>query len=687
MAEKYAGKFHVIKEDAKEKWGTFKEKGLNDSVKENVQVVKDKVITRINHGTGGDYDHLYRKKSRYELTKISAAVMGIEFSYAAETAFVSPTLLKIGVAHEHMTLIWCLSPMVGFFLTPVLGSLSDRCRSQLGRRRPFIILLSLGVVLGLILVPNGKFLGKLLGDKYPLEDALKHQAFSDPENEKLDYDDILDNMDNTTLSNQNNTPPDISYTHHPWGIFFTILGTVLLDFDADACQSPSRAYLLDVTVADDHAIGLSTFTIMAGLGGSMGYAMGAIDWGVISVLLGGHVRAVFLVVLVIFIICVFVTLTSFQEIPLDILTTPIPKNRSGSLGTGKYSELPTKEEDYVPTYGSTQTGHVASNPFVQSESRPSFVAGDEKSQYSANLTVTGPERRLEDKEYLQVQLKETSFSHASPVPLDSEEELTAATKASLKQYLWSIIYMPSSLKVLCLTNLFCWMSLVCYSLYFTDFVGEAVFGGDPGAAYGSEKRRLYDEGVQFGCWGMSIYSLSCSLYSFIIVKLVRTFRAKPVYVGGQLVYSIGMVAMAMTKSRWGVLVFSCSAGVMYSTLFTMPYLLVAHYHETDTFQCEDSWFLRQIRKMLSTIKEDRDPEQAVKVKTKEAEANVQANQVRGIGTDVAIVSCMVFLAQFILSLTMGSLISRTSTVAVVVAASVLSFCGAISANFVTYLDL
>ena len=45
------------------------------------------------------------------------------------------------------------------------------------------------------------------------------------------------------------------------------------------------------------------------------------------------------------------------------------------------------------------------------------------------------------------------------------------------------------------------MSLVCYSLYFTDFVGEAVFEGDPTAAPGSEKRRLYDQGVQFGCWG------------------------------------------------------------------------------------------------------------------------------------------------------------------------------------------
>ena len=79
-------------------------------------------------------------------------------------------------------------------------------------------------------------------------------------------------------------------------------------------------------------------------------------------------------------------------------------------------------------------------------------------------------------------------------------------------------------------------------------------------------------------------------------------------------------------------------------------------------------------------------------------------QVRGIGTDVAIVSAMVFLAQFILSSLMGTIVQcigqtklnkdilklfffSGSTVAVVICASVLSFCGAISANFVTYMDL
>lgn len=36
--------------------------------------------------------------------------------------------------------------------------------------------------------------------------------------------------------------------------------------------------------------------------------------------------------------------------------------------------------------------------------------------------------------------------------------------------------------------------------------------------------------------------------------------------------------MALTKAPASVIIFSWCAGVMYSTLFTMPYLLIAHYH-------------------------------------------------------------------------------------------------------------
>lgn len=148
--------------------------------------------------------------------------MGIEFSYAAETAFVSPLLLKIGVRHQKMTLVWALSPLVGFFLCPFMGSLSDRCRSKMGRRRPFIILLSIGVLLGLLLVPNGEYLGYKFGDT---DDTV-----------------ISVNSTNTTVGDLGGIG-DFSEDsvvvpgNKAWAIFLTIIGTVLLDFDADVSNN------------------------------------------------------------------------------------------------------------------------------------------------------------------------------------------------------------------------------------------------------------------------------------------------------------------------------------------------------------------------------------------------------------------------------------------------------------------
>ncbi|XP_058445608.1 proton-associated sugar transporter A-like [Malaya genurostris] len=580
-----------------------------------------------------DFSHIYRKKTRLELIRVSAAVMGIEFSYAAETAFVSPTLLKIGVQHRHMTLVWCLSPLVGFFLTPVLGSLSDRCKSNFGRRRPFIWFLSLGVLLGLLLVPNGEDLGYAFGDMehtvnqtlQTIQNVLPHRSTA----QATVY-------QSTINSAGTNTQPS-----HPWGIFFTILGTVLLDFDADACQSPSRAYLLDVTIPEDHARGLSTFTVMAGLGGFMGYSLGGINWDatVLGKAFGGHVRAVFSLITIIFIVCVGCTITSFSEIPLDLLEE---ENEKQNLLHLKKS---SREEDSLDNTETMNYGSV----------------GEKRDDLNLNNTKLSTNISL-NQDYVSLpgeNCAETSFTNiGTALDNGTNNEEAKDDTITLETYLRSIVFMPHSLRMVCLTNLFCWMAHVCYSLYFTDFVGESVFIGNPKALEGSEEYLRYEAGVRFGCWGMAMYSLSCACYSLIIEKLIKRFKARKVYVGGLLFYCAGMTLMSLTKHRVGVIIFSWTAGVMYSTLFTMPYLLVAHYHSEGIFT-------------VNTSEDDK-----------------QAKCVRGLGTDIAIVSSMVFLAQFILSICMGSIVSWSgTTTAVCSVAAFLSFCGAISATQVIYLDL
>ena len=57
-----------------------------------------------------------------------------------------------------------------------------------------------------------------------------------------------------------------------------------------------------------------------------------------------------------------------------------------------------------------------------------------------------------------------------------------------------VIHLPKCLQRLCVFQFFAWTSLMGYSLFFTDFVGEGVFDGDPSVEAGLEKNDLYDEG-------------------------------------------------------------------------------------------------------------------------------------------------------------------------------------------------
>lgn len=384
----------------------------------------------------------FSPKSRFDLIRLSAIVMAIEFAYAAETAFVSPILLEIGIDHSKMTMIWGISPFVAFFVSPLMGSISDKCRSPLGRRRPFILALSVGIILGLLFVPYGKMLGIMLGD-YGDQEAMQ--------------------IANDTRIGVHHIPlhPEGSvYDSYKWAVMFTIIGTILLDFDCDNCLTPARAYLLDVSLPENHAKALSTSTMMAGAGGCFGYLLGGVNWEAtfIGNFFGGNIKTVFAIVTIIFLIGLLITVTSFREIPLPLMEKDELLRPITQIAINKAKDRVLREG----TQGRT------TEPVVLTLSDMNA-----KNKTNAENSEAGPSLEIEN---------------------DEEHDVTFA------QYLKSIVNMPNSLLLLCLTNFFSWMSHCCYCLYFTDFVGEAVFQGDPQGVHGSPEHQLYEDGVRFGCY-------------------------------------------------------------------------------------------------------------------------------------------------------------------------------------------
>ncbi|KAL4229126.1 hypothetical protein ACF0H5_012164 [Mactra antiquata] len=484
-----------------------------------------------------DFSHVATRKSRAQLIRLSAAVCGIELCYAAETAFVSPILLKLGVPVAFMTLVWCVSPFLGFFLVPIMGSLSDRCPLKLGRRRPFIVLFAVGIIIGLVLVPNGESLGVLAGDSEPEYVRQNIEQFNGTVTEirKINSTNSLVFYENGTsvILRSNFSPSWPSAVmklpkRHVIGILLTVLGVAMLDFNCDACQSPCRTYLLDISVPEDHSRGLTSFTVMAGLGGSFGYLMGGIDWESTSfgTALGGHVRVVFTGVLFMFLVFVILTLTSFKEIPLNELGAPSEamQKKSKTVKKAKYRKFVNESSD-------EESSHSDRN--CVTENTVTYGTLDERKSVSS-MNECEPARGKQNDDWVTDQSDRHSINKdSSSEKIDAKkrpilqktlsEYQELSEEVTLKTYLRSIIKLPRSMLILCLTNLFCWMSLVCYSLYFTDFVGQSVYGGNPKAPPGSPEHALYDDGVRLGSFGMSLYSLSCALYSLMVEYLVERF--------------------------------------------------------------------------------------------------------------------------------------------------------------------
>ncbi|XP_014003455.1 solute carrier family 45 member 3 [Salmo salar] len=210
-------------------------------------------------------------RSQCRLVLLNSLTCGLEICVAAGITYVPPLLLEAGVEEQYMTMVLGIGPVLGLIFIPVIGSASDHCNSSYGRRRPFIWLLSLGVLLALLIIPHA----------------------------------------------------DLLAAYFTWGgrtleVAFLILGVGLLDFCGQVCFTPLEALLSDLyRDEEDCNQAFAMFSFMVSLGGCVGYLLPALDWsrGLLSVYLGGQAECLFFMLILIFVTSVLITMKVSEEPP------------------------------------------------------------------------------------------------------------------------------------------------------------------------------------------------------------------------------------------------------------------------------------------------------------------------------------------------------------------------------------
>jgi maltose/moltooligosaccharide transporter len=98
---------------------------------------------------------LYTKPrlSLRQICEMNLGFFGLQFSFGLQQSNVSAIYSYLGADEASMPLLWLAGPVTGLLVQPLIGAMSDRTHSRLGRRTPYFLIGALICSFGLLAMP------------------------------------------------------------------------------------------------------------------------------------------------------------------------------------------------------------------------------------------------------------------------------------------------------------------------------------------------------------------------------------------------------------------------------------------------------------------------------------------------------------------------------------------------------
>jgi len=92
--------------------------------------------------------------SFWQIWNMCFGFLGIQFGFALQNANVSRIFQTLGASMDEIPILWIAAPLTGLIVQPIVGYLSDRTWTGLGRRRPYFLVGAVLATLALFAMPN-----------------------------------------------------------------------------------------------------------------------------------------------------------------------------------------------------------------------------------------------------------------------------------------------------------------------------------------------------------------------------------------------------------------------------------------------------------------------------------------------------------------------------------------------------
>ncbi|XP_069467021.1 proton-associated sugar transporter A isoform X4 [Ambystoma mexicanum] len=541
-----------------------------------------------------DLAELHPRRSFLELVFNGCVLFGIEFSYAMETAYVTPVLLQMGLPDQLYGMVWFISPILGlgggfgYIVGGINWDGTSFGRAVGGQLRVIYVFTAITLIITTALTlcsipertrhfPNSK------------KKVMKSPSLTLPPSPPVFFEDT----ENQNLDAHNSSRLYASFT------------------SPISPLSPLTPKYGSLISRDNSLTGINEF--------ASSFGTSNIDNVLIDCYTGRQAVS-----------------GSLPRLPESLYC-----HENGALTAGEHSAILGSERDGLRP-GSLDASKQRSSGILK---RPQTLAIPDV--VSANCPESSRRRNVTfSKEVANILLNGVKYESE----LNGSSDL-AGQPLSMKRLCSTICHMPKPLRNLCINHFLGWLSFEGMLLFYTDFMGEVVFEGNPKAPHNSEEYQKYNAGVTMGCWGMCIYAFSAAFYSAILEKLEEHLSVRTLYFIAYLSFGLGTGLATLSRNIYVILSLCVPYGILFSTLCTLPYSLLCDYYQSKKFA-----------------------------------GSALDGTKRGMGVDISLLSCQYFLAQIIVSVVMGPLTSMVgSATGVMYFASFVSFIGCFySSLFVIY---